>query len=180
MKFNIDSSFVRVRLVALFLMGVMLLVFAIQQLTIIWTTESSLIPLKGTLQSCDTYVTPVSSTNRYGQKANSQKAELIFYLNGHKKKFTLTENIGSGYRNEDYENIKGKLNRSDTVTVWVKKSEIGNWEPKIFQIKTDTETILKLQTVRFKERPLAVFLLVMGLGSIFFPIYVFYPKLFRK
>lgn len=180
MRLNADSNFVRVRLIVLFLMGVTLLVIAIQQLTVIWTTENSLIPLKGTLQSCNTYITPVSNTKRYGSKANSQKAELIFYLNEHKKKFTLMENIGDDYSNEEYENINRKLNRSDSVTVWVKKSAVADWEPKVFKINTDSETILKLQTIRFKERPLALFLLLMGLVSIFFPIYVFYPKLFRK
>ena len=104
--------------------------------------KSSLIPLKGTLQSCDIYVTPVSSTNRYGYEAKSQKAELIFYLNEHKKKFALMENIGSEYRDEDYEDIKGKLNRSDTITVWVKKSELDYWEQQIFQINTNRETVL--------------------------------------
>ena len=142
MTINTSSSFVRGRLISLFLFGVMLLVFAVQQLTTIWMPKSSLIPLKGTLQSCDIYVTPVSSTNRYGYEAKSQKAELIFYLNEHKKKFALMENIGSEYRDEDYEDIKGKLNRSDTITVWVKKSELDYWEQQIFQINTNRETVL--------------------------------------
>jgi hypothetical protein len=158
----------------------MLLVFAVQQLTTIWTPKSSLIPLKGTLQSCDTYVTPVSSTNRYGYEAKSQKAELIFYLNEHKKKFALMENIGSDYRNEDYEDIKSKLNRANMVKIWVKKSEMDYWEPQVFQIDTDSETVLGFQTVRFKERPLTAFLLLMGLACVLFPIYAFYPKRFGK
>ena len=52
------------------------------------------------------------------------------------------ENIGSEYRDEDYEDIKGKLNRSDTITVWVKKSELDYWEQQIFQINTNRETVL--------------------------------------
>ncbi len=180
MTFNTRSSFVRGRLITLFLIGVVLLVFAVRQLTTIWTPKSSLIPLKGTLQSCDTYVTPVSSKNRYGYEAKSQKAELIFYLNEHKKKFALKENIGIDYRGEDYENIKSKLNRAETVTVWVKKSELDYWEPQIFQIDTDRTTVLDFQTVRFKERPLTVFLLLMGLGCVIFPIYAFYPRFFSK
>lgn len=158
----------------------MLLVFAVQQLTTIWTPKSSLTPLKGTLQSCDMYVTPVSSTNRHGYEAKSQKAELIFYLNEHKKKFALMENIGNDYRDEDYENIKSKLNRAETVTVWVKKSELDYWEPQVFQIDTDSETVLDFQTVRFKEQPLTAFLLLMGLSCVIFPIYAFYPRLFSK
>ena len=158
----------------------MLLVFAVQQLVTIWTPKSSLIPLKGILQSCDTYVTPVSSTSRYGYEAKSQKAELIFYLNEHRKKFALMKNIGSDYRNEEYEDIKSKLTRADSVTVWVKKSEVSYWEPQVFQIETDRGTVLDFQTVRFKERPLTAFLLLMGLGCVIFPIYAFYPGLFSK
>jgi hypothetical protein len=180
MTFYTSSSFVKGRLITLFLIGVMLIVFGVQQLTNIWTSKSSLIPLKGTLQSCDTYVTPVSSTNRYGYEAKSQKAELIFYLNEHKKKFALKENIGSDYRKEEYEDIKSKLTRANSVTVWVKKSELSYWEPQVFQIETDRGTLLDFQTVRFKERPLTAFLLLMGFGCVIFSIYTLYPRLFSK
>jgi len=158
----------------------MLLVFAVQQLTTIWTPKSSLIPLKGTLQSCDTYVTSVSSTNRYGNEAKNQKAELIFYLNEHKKKFALMENIGSDYRSEDYEDIESKLNRANIITVWVKESEMNYWEPQVFQVDTDSETVLDFQSVRFKELPLTVFLLLMGLGCVIFPIYFFIQSCLTK
>ena len=177
MTFNTNSKFVRGRLITLFLFGVMLLAFAIQQLMISWTPRSSLIPLKGTLRSCNTYVTPVSSTNRYGYEAKSQKAELTFYLYEYMKKFALSENIGNDDINKQYEKIKGKLTRADSVTVWIKKSELDYWEPQVFQIDNDKETALDLKTVRFKNRPLTVFLLLLGLASAIFPIYVFYPKI---
>ncbi len=180
MTFNTSSSFVRGRLITLFIIGVMLLVFAVLQLITIWTPKSSLVPLKGTLQSCDTYVSTVSSTTRYGYEAKSQKAELIFYLQEHKKKFALSENIGSDYSNEQYEEIKSKLNRADTVTVWVKKSELDNWAPKVFQIDNGKETALDFQSIRLKHRSLTLFLLLMGLGCVIFSIYAFYPRLFSK
>lgn len=178
MTFNTSSSFVRGRLVTLFLIGVMLLIFAIDHLTTIWTPKSSLTPLRGTLLSCDIYVTPVSSKRHYGFDAKSQKAELIFYLKEHKKKFALLDNIGSNNRKEEFGDIKSKLTRAGSVTVWVKKSELDYWEPHVFQIDTDKITVLNLHTVRFKERPLTAFLLLMGLSFVIFPIYVFYPSLF--
>lgn len=180
MTINTGSSFVQGRLAGLFLMGVVLLAFAVQQLITIWTPKSSLIPLKGTVQSCNTYVTTVSSKNRYGYESKSQKAELIFYLNGHKKKFALSENIGNDYRNKEYEEIKKKLNRADSVTAWIKESEADYWEPQIFQIETDRGIVLDFQTVRFKNRPLTIFLLLMGLGCIMLSIYAFYPRIFSK
>ena len=175
-----SSSFVRGRLITLFFIGVLLLVLFVQQLITIWTPKNSLVALKGTLQSCDTYVTSVNSANHYGYEAKSQKADLIFYLQEHKKKFALSENIGSNYNDEHYEKIKNKLKRADTVTVWVKKSALGNWQPQVFEIDTDKETVLDFQTVRFEERPLTAFLLLTGLSCVIFPIYFFYPRLFGK
>lgn len=90
------------------------------------------------------------------------------------------ENIGSNYSDEEYEIIKNELNRSDSVTVWVKKPEVGDWEPQVFQIETEKGIVLGFQTVRFKDRPLIVFLLLMGLGCVILPIYALYPMLFRR
>ena len=175
MTFDTSNSFVRGRLVTLFLIGVMSLVFAIQQLAIIWTPRSSLRAYRGTLQSSKSYVTTVSSRNNYGHETKSHKAELIFYLHEHKRKFALMENIGSNYRNEEYDEIETELKHANSVTVWIKKSEIDYWEPQVFQIDTDRGTILDFQTVRFKNRPLTGFLLIMGLGCMIFPMYIFYP-----
>jgi predicted CopG family antitoxin len=116
-------------------MGILMLGFAIYQLQTIWTSKSSLVSLKGTLKYCDIYIRTVSSRSRYGYIAKSQKSELIFYLNEHRKKFALAENIGSDFRNEDYEKIKTKLRRAEEVTVWIKAVEIDDWEPQIFQIQ---------------------------------------------
>lgn len=180
MLINTNSRFVRPRLIILLVIGVTLLVFAVEQLITIWTPKSSLTPLKGIVRSCEIYVTPVSSKSRYGYEAKSQKAELIFYLSEHKKKFALLQNIGDDYRNEEYEEIKNKLNRADSVTVWIKKSELDYWEPQVFQIETDRDISLDFKTIRFKDRSLTLFLLLIGLGFVVFPIYVFYPKLFGK
>jgi hypothetical protein len=180
MIFDTKSSFIQSRLIWCFIYGVILLVFAIMQLRTIWTSKSSLVPLKGTIKHCDTYITTVSSRGRYGYDAKSQKAELIFYLNEHKKKFALVDNIGGDYRNEEYDRIKASLRRADSVTVWIRKSEIGNWEPKIFQIESNREKVLDYQAVRFKERPLTAFLLIMGLGCVGFPLYAFYHHWFNR
>jgi hypothetical protein len=64
--------------------------------------------------------------------------------------------------------------------VWVKKSELSYWDPQVFQIETDRGTVLDFQTVRFKDRPLTVFLFLMGLGCVLFPVYVLNPNLFSQ
>jgi hypothetical protein len=180
MALNISSNSAKGRLVGLFLIGVITLVFAIERLTIMLTSRATLTPIKGTLENCYIYITTVSSKTKYNYEAISQKSELIFYLIEFKIKFALVENIGSDYRNKEYEDIQSKLKRADSVTVWIKKSELEYWEPKIFQIDADKETVLEFQNVRFKERTIVFFLLLFGIGCIIFPVYAFYPRLFKS
>ncbi len=180
MTLNISSNVVKNRLFGLFAIGVILLFIAIKLLTTISTSKNSLTPISGTLENCDIYITTVSSKNRYNYEAISQKSELIFYFTEFKKKFSISENIGSDYQNKDYNNIKAKLKSADSVTVWIKASELETWEPKIFQINADKETVLEFESVRFKESPLAIFLLILGLGCVLLPTYAFYPNLFKS
>ena len=123
MVLNLRSNSVKGRLIGMFLMGVICLLFAIQLLNIILTSRSSLTPIRGTLENSNIYITTVSSKTKYNYEAISQKSELIFYLIEFKKKFALVENIGSDYRNKEYEDIQSKLKKADSVTVWIKKSE---------------------------------------------------------
>jgi hypothetical protein len=161
------------------LIGIMFLVLAVKQLITSWTPKSSLVPLKGTLQSCNSYVIPVNSTSRYGYETKSQKAELVFYLNEHKKKFAMMENIGSNFTHKQFDEIDSYLRQGDVVTVWVKKRELDYWAPQVFQIETDRGTVLEFETVRFKNRPLTVFFLLFGIGCILLPLYAFY-RLFNN
>jgi len=180
MALNIRSNFVKGRLIGLFLLGVICLVFAIELLNTILTSRASLILIRGTLENSNIYITTVSSKTKYNHEAISQKSELIFYLVEFKIKFALVENIGSDYRNKEYEEIQTKLKKADSVTVWIKKSEMEFWEPKIFQIEADHEIVLEFQNVRFKERSLVIFFLLLGIGCIIFPVYAFYPRLFKS
>ncbi len=169
---NINHSQVRYTIGA-FIFGIVIIIFAIQRLIVMWTPQSSLTALKGTLRSCDTYVTTVTSTSCFGYTHDSQKAELLFYLNEFPKKFSLVENIGDDFNSSAYENIKAGLRHADSVTVWVQKSELEGLEPKVFQIDTDKITLLDFDTVRFKDRSLTAYLLLLGLGCIFLPVYLF-------
>jgi hypothetical protein len=99
----------------------------------IWTFKSNLTQIKGTLRSSDTYITNV--TDRRGH--DSRKSELIFYINGRQQKFYFAENIGDEWSNEKYEKILQGLQKADTVTVWVRKSEVDEYEPEVFQIEND-------------------------------------------
>ncbi|MFB5647517.1 MAG: hypothetical protein ACE5RO_05195 [Candidatus Nitrosomaritimum yanchengensis] len=110
----------------------------------------------------------------------SQKSELIFYISGRQQKFRLVENIGNKYRNEEFEKIKKDLKRADSITVWVKQTELETYEPKIFQIDTERKTILEFERVRTKDSGLTLFLLFLGLGSLTFYFWTLYPEKFKK
>jgi hypothetical protein len=182
MAIKTNKTFDKGRLFTLFLLGIFIIIFSLQQFAVTWTSKSSLMPLKGTLENCETYVTTVTSKSGhyFHYESKSQKSELIFYLYEFKKKFILSENIGSSHRNEEYEKIKSKLKAADSVTVWVKKSESDFWEPIVFQIDTDRGTALELDTVRFKDRHLKTLLFILGLGCILLPLYLLFPKLFKN
>jgi hypothetical protein len=160
----------------LLIIGIMLTGFGIYQLPTIWTFKSNLTQIKGTLHSADTYVTNV--TDRRGHE--SRKSELIFYINERQQKFYISESIGDKWRNDKHEKILQGLKRADTVTIWVRKSEIDEYEPKIFQIDSDNTTLLDFKRVRTENSPLTVFLLLLGLGSITAFLWFRFPEKFNK
>lgn len=154
----------------------MLTGFGIYQLPTIWTFKSNLTQIKGTLRAADTYITNV--TDRRGHE--SRKSELIFYINGRQQKFHFAENIGDEWRDEKYEKILQGLKRSDTITVWVRKSEVDEYEPEVFQIDNDRTTLLDFETVRTDKSPMTAFMLLLGLGSITAFLWFRFPVKFNK
>lgn len=154
----------------------MLTGFGIYQFPTILTFKSSLTQIKGTLRAADTYVTNV--TDRRGH--DSRKSELIFYINGRQQKFYFAENIDDEWSNTKYEKILQGLKRSDTVTVWVRKSEVDEYEPEVFQIDNDNTTLLDFETVRTEKSPLTAFILLLGLGSITAFLWFRFPDKFNK
>ncbi len=160
----------------LLIFGIMLTCFGIYQLPTIWTFKSNLTSIKGTLRAADTYVTNV--TDRRGHE--SRKSELIFYINERKQKFYFAENIGDEWRNEKYEKILQGLKQADTVTVWVRKSEVNEYEPEVFQIDNERITILDVETLRTEKSPMTAFVLLLGLGSITAFLWFRFPDWFNK
>lgn len=113
-------------------------------------------------------------------EAKSQKSELTFYVSDRKQIFKLIENIGNNYRNENFENIFNYLRRADSVSVWIKKSELQILEPKIFQINVDNKTLLPFEKVRTEKRGVFLITLFMGLSILIFSFLQFYPEKSRQ
>lgn len=160
----------------LLILGITLTALGIYQLPTIWTLKSGLTEIKGSLGAADTYITNV--TDRRGHE--SRKSELIFSINGRKQKFYLVENIGDKWIDEKYEKILQGLKRTDTITVWVRQSEVDEYEPEVFQIDNDRTTLLDFETVRTDKSPLTAFMLLLGLGSITAFLWLRFPDKFNK
>jgi len=176
-KMKEDNWYTRTYRNRLLIIGIMLTGIGFYQLPTVLTGKSSLSALKGTIRAVDTYVTTVS--DRQGH--NSQKSELIFYMNEFKQKYYLAENIGDSYTNEKYETIRQGLRQTDSVTVWVKKNEISVYEPKVFQIESDNRIILlEYESVISSKVPITLFLFFMGLGSIGAYLYLRFPDRVKK
>ncbi len=143
--------------------GLVMIGFGISLLPIMLTSKSDLAQIKGTLRGAHIYIT--TAPGRYGN--GGKKSELIFYLNGHLQKYALVEHIGGAYRNEEYEKILKGLQRADSISVWVRKREVDDYQPVVFQIDSDNKTLLDFKTVRRDKSPMTVFLLLTGLGSLF-------------
>lgn len=162
--------------IALLIMGIMMILFGIHELPTIWTFKSSLIPIKGTLHSADIYTT--NATDNRGH--SSRVTELIFYMNESSQKYRCIENIGSRYVNKKYEAILSGLKQADSISVWIKKSEIDELEPKVFQIDNERTTLLDFETVQTKNSPITAYMLGFGLVSIIGFFWSRNPDKFRK
>lgn len=164
------------RKIGLFLIGLMTLIFGLLELRTVFTFKFSLTPLKGTITNVNTYITTVS--DRRGHQG--QKSEFIFHLRGKDKQFVLARNIGDAYIDEEFESFKRDIERADSVTVWIRKSEVDETYPKIFQIQADDTIILSHEIVRTENSLLAFFLIFLGLGSLTLFGFIQFPDRMRK
>lgn len=140
------------------------------------TTKSSLAPLEGTIESAQYYVENVSSRNRIGYETKSKRAKLVFNLIEYQKKFELFENIGSENEHKKFRNLSNRLNKSKQATIWIRRSELDKWEPKVFQIDINGRTELEFNEVRTKNGYIFIFLFFMGTGSILLLMWRKYPE----
>lgn len=160
----------------LLIFGIMLTISGIYFLQDSMAIKSKLIELKGTIRSADTYTE--TNTDRNGH--SSQKSELIFYLNEHKKKFYMAHNIGDEYFDKEYEGILKQINRADFISVWIRPRDTDDFQPKIFQITSGDNIILDFDNVKTENSAVTIFMLILGLGSIVLFLHLRFPEKWRK
>lgn len=155
--------------------GLVVTIIGLIEFKTVFTFKFSLAPISGTINNVKTYVSTVSSK---GHK--SQKSELIFHLRGHNQQFELSRNIGDGIIDEEYESWCKVLEKADSVKIWVRESEIRDYQPQIFQIEADNEILLAHETVRQGPALLAFSMTILGLGSLLLFSFLKFPHKMKK
>lgn len=167
----------------LLIFGIGLLVFSLYHFPDFIVFKSNLKAIKGTLISADTHINSVTvSHHKYGLEQNdkSNKSELLFYLSGRQQRFALTENIGNSTHNKAFDKLVSKLRSADTITVWVRASEMERYEPKIYQIDGDNKTLLDFETGRTQGGVGIAVMFVMGLICVFLFVRLCYPHILPR
>lgn len=74
---------------------------------------------------------------KYHTKGTYFISYLKFFLKGQKREFILSKNVTGNLSDKFHKKIKEALEKSDTVTVWIKKSDIDLYSPPIRQIEAN-------------------------------------------
>ncbi|MEH0155408.1 hypothetical protein V6R21_14775 [Limibacter armeniacum] len=130
---------------------------------ILFTTNNSLTSISGTIRNTEVDAELVTSKGTLGHEARSHKATLSFSLNEYPKLFILSKNIGGDYSYPLYYQISRSLKNSSSVTVWVKKSDLEQVSPKVYQIAANGEVLLAFDYIKYEKLTVILFLFLIGI-----------------
>lgn len=154
--------------------GIIVIGVAVKDLGSSFISKSDLMAIKGTVRYVNMNYKIV--TNSRTRQPNYM-AHLTFYLNHAKKEFKLTE---CGKYSEKHIKIAKGLKQADSVAIWVRKSDIESYSPKVFGIDTDRKTLLSFKDVRTENGYFPVILLSIGLLCILYFFYLRYPEKMKE
>lgn len=129
-------------------------------------TESSLIPIKGSVQYSKTYIKRVSSRNRYGGMHYSNKATLELKLFEHSATFRMFENIGQSRFHQSYNELTRRLTKRTPVTVWVSEDKM-RYNPDFFKLDIRGNTVVDMNYTTSTSRFGFFFMLIFGIIIIY-------------
>ena len=125
----------------------------------LFTFKSSLIEHNGGITFLETTYTQVTGS----RGAKSIKSELKFTLNSTQSTYILMKNIGNSRYNERFEKLEQQLKKSESATVWIKKSHEKEFKPTVFQIADKNGTVI-YGFNESKSHSRLGFLIAFGLG----------------
>ncbi len=124
-------------------------------------SESSLVPVEGSIQYTKTYIERVSSTDRYGVIHYSNKATLEIKLFEHSTIFQIFENIEQSRYHVRYNELTRQLTKRTPVTIWVSEKQM-RYGPDFFKLDVRGETEIDMDFTTSRSRFGFIFLLAFG------------------
>lgn len=160
----------------LLIFGILTLCFGIYGLSNIFYLKSDLIEIKGTLKTVINKTSIVE--DRRGFKSNL--TELIFSLNERQQQYHLKENIGNDETNNEFDRLKLIIDNSNKISIWIKKNEIEEFEPNIYEIEIDNKIESNFKSLHSENFLVQYFLLIIGITSIIGYLWLKYPEIIKK
>lgn len=104
----------------------------------LFTLNSSLTHLVGKLDTVQVLYEQVQASRGYG----STKSKLVFKLKNESQVFILMKNIGHEWNNKQFERIALEMNNSKRLSIAIKKDQLSEMNPTVFQIINNRNKIL--------------------------------------
>lgn len=152
------------------LSGLVLIGLAVMALSKIWVSEHDLYLIKGQISSADYYVT--KNTDAKGRPSNF--SEVFFYLYDQDYKFVIHQGIDRHFHCEKHQKIQQHLRRSDSVKVWIKKSDINKYQPEIYRLHANNTELISIDDAKSKHRSEYFIYVIFGLLAVTVPILINY------
>jgi hypothetical protein len=167
---------VKILQLRLLIFGIVTLCFGIYGLSNLFYFKSNLIEIKGTLKNVINKTSIVE--DRRGYKSNL--TELIFSLNEGQQQFHLKDNIGYDETNNEFDRLKLIINRSSKISIWIKKNEIEEFEPTIYEIDIDNKIESNFKSLHSEHFLVHYLLIIIGISSIIGYYWLKFPEKIKK
>lgn len=148
------------------LSGIVLIGLAVVALSKIWVSENDLFLIKGQVSSADYHVT--KNTDYRGRPRNF--SEVIFYLYNQDYKFVIHEGIDRHFHSDKHQRIQQQLRGSDSATVWIRKSDINNYQPEIYRLHANNTELVSIDDAKSKHRSEYFIYVIFGFMAIIVPV----------
>jgi hypothetical protein len=148
------------------------IVFALALFVVaVFLAEPSFVPasglqiISGRVDTAYLNISEVSSTHSrtiITTTTYSNKAVLSFKLKDQDQQYTISKNIGDETEDAVYDSILTGLQKATLVSVWIRKKDTTEDEPRVFQIRGDNTILLSRGSVHQTDLKLSIFMGAMG------------------
>ena len=159
---------------AILFSAIVLFVVSIDMFKTGFTSEAEITPVSGRVVSTTLFNT-TTINSRTGQ--TMYQCNLAIALTGSNKEFKLTE---PSKHSEKLRNIRAGLRIGAKASVYVRKKDLAEIQPKIFRIDIEDKTLLKLGNVTNDNVYCWMFCILASLGALLLFVNLRYPHFVKK